>query len=928
MKRLILCLSLLFFCFISQAQNITIRGKILEKSTNLPMESATVYLTTVKDSTIIDYTISDKKGAFSLSTKKIKQPIFLKISYIGYTDYKQQIDELLTDKDFGDIAIEELPKSLSEVVIKSEAPPVRIKKDTLEFNASSFKVRPDSNVESLLKQLPGVEIDASGKITVNGKEVNNILVNGKPFFGADGKIATENLPAEIIDKVQVTDTKTKEEELSGQAASSDEKTINLTIQKDKNKGLFGKFMAGKGSDDRYEASGLINYFKDEQKFSFLGSSNNVNSIGFSMDEIFDSMGGGRNVYMSGDGSFNIDGQQYGGGNGITQSGLTGLNYADQFGKKLEANGSYVYTNAKTDNDYKSRTETFLTNDTGGTNESFLTESAGSSNRFVEGHNFNGMLEYKIDSLTTLSFRPRIKKNNSRNENKYTRTSTNNLGTVYDNSGSDHSTGNDGEFGNEFYFSKNFKKKGRTLGVTFNNTNNSNDSDAFTDSETFYFQDPDRPDDIRHQRQLDHSRSDVYHTRIGYSEPITDSISMTLRLGYNWKDSGKSKQTFSRDNLTGEYSNFEDLFSYGSQTNQQSVVPTASIYVRKKKYSVGVTGGITFTDLHNSRDYLGISRALDQNYSNFNGSGWFNYNLSKSKSIYMHYNYDVLMPSADQLLIQDYTSPLTTITGNEKLKPSKAHNIYFNYNNYDYPKRSGFYLYSGINLAIDDIVTTSSFDEENLINRISYININNSYSGYLGFNVDKSYKFGAHKIKSSFGISGNYNYNKGLTNNKLYKAFGVALNPELSLSYEYGEILTIQPSYRYEFNQTDYTNYSIDKSSTFRHVFRTETTVRWPKGIVFGADLGYTYNANIADGFKKDFYLLNTSLGYNFMNDKLLAKVKVYDILNQNTNTSRTITPEYISDMQNTVLKRYVMFSLTYKIEKFGGKKKNEWEMEE
>jgi outer membrane beta-barrel protein/carboxypeptidase-like protein len=927
MKRLISCLSLLFFCFISQAQNITIRGKIIEKSTNLPMESATVYLTTVKDSTIVDYTISDKNGAFSLSTKKIKQPVFLKVSYIGFTDYRQQIDALITDKDFGKIEIEESPKSLDEVVIKSEAPPVRIKQDTLEFNASSFKVRPDANVESLLKQLPGVEIDASGKITVNGKEVNNILVNGKPFFGKDGKIATENLPAEIIDKVQVTDTKTKEEELSGQAASSDEKTINLTIQKDKNKGLFGKFSAGKGSDDRYEASGLINYFKDEQKFSFLGSANNVNSIGFSMDEIFDSMGGGRNVYTSGDGSFNIDGQQYGGGNGITQSGLTGVNYADQFGKKIEANGSYMYTNAKTENVYKSRTETLLTDDTPG-NESFITEAAGTTNRFSEGQSFNGELEYKIDSLTTISFRPRIKKNISRNKNTHTNSSTNDLGKVYDNSGSDHSTGRDGEFGNEFYLNKSFKKKGRTLGFTFNNENSSNESDAFTDSETFYYQDPDRPDDIRHQRQLDHSRLDEYYTRIGYSEPITDSLSMTLRVSYKWRDSGKDKQTFSRNNVTGQYNNFQDLFSYGLQTNMQNVIPSASFYVRKKKYSLGFTGGIMFTDLQNSRDYLGTRKVLDQNYSNFSGSGWFNYNLTKSKSIYMYYNYDVLMPSADQLLIQDFTSPLTEITGNEKLKPSKAHNVYLNFNNYDYPKRSGFYLYSGINYSIDNIVTTSNFDTDNLINRVSYTNIDNSYSGYLGFNYDKTFKFGAHKLKTSVGATANYNYNKGLTNNKLYKAFGFALNPDVRLSYEYGEILTIAPSYRYEFNQTNYTNYSIDKSSAFRHVFKTEATVRWPKGIVFGADMGYTYNANIADGFKKDFYLLNTSLGYNFLNDKLLAKVKVYDILNQNINSSRTITPEYIADMQNTVLKRYVMFSLTYKIEKFGGKKKNEWEMEE
>ena len=319
----------LFFLLLTSslvAQNtITLKGKIIEDATKLPLESATIYITSVKDSTIVDYTIADKNGNFSLSTRKITQPVYFKVSFVGFQEYVQKLESLTVSKDFGVINVLDTANDLNEVVVKGQAPPVRIKQDTLEFNASSFKVRPDSNVEALLKQLPGVEVSSDGKITVNGKEVNNILVNGKPFFGKDGKVATQNLPADIIEKVQVSDTKTKEEELSGQAASAEEKTINLTIQEDKNKGLFGKFSGGLGSDNRYESSGLINYFKDDQKFSFLGSSNNINSVGFSMDEIFDSMGGGRNIYSSSDGSFNIDGQQFGGGSGITQSNMIGLN---------------------------------------------------------------------------------------------------------------------------------------------------------------------------------------------------------------------------------------------------------------------------------------------------------------------------------------------------------------------------------------------------------------------------------------------------------------------------------------------------------------------------------------------------------------------------------------------------------------------------
>ncbi|MEQ3691148.1 MAG: carboxypeptidase-like regulatory domain-containing protein, partial [Flavobacterium sp.] len=325
-KKVIFTLFLLYFTANYSQNTVSLKGKIIDEITSLPLESATIYLKSINTDAVLDYTISDKNGNFEIKTRKNETSVTFKISYIGYVDYSEKLESINQDKDFGSVKLSENVNTLNEVVVKSEAPPITIKNDTLEFNASSFKVRPDANVEALLKQLPGVEIDEEGKITVNGKEVNNILVNGKPFFGKDGKIATQNLPADIIEKVQVSDTKTKEEELSGQDATSNEKTINLTIQEDKNKGMFGKANVGYGTDERYESSLLFNYFKDVQKISVLGSSNNINSIGFSMDEIFDNMGGGRNssIWVNDNGSFGINGMQFGGNNGITQSNMIGL----------------------------------------------------------------------------------------------------------------------------------------------------------------------------------------------------------------------------------------------------------------------------------------------------------------------------------------------------------------------------------------------------------------------------------------------------------------------------------------------------------------------------------------------------------------------------------------------------------------------------
>ena len=921
LRTLLPVLFVLLSCATFGQNSFTIKGKAVSKEVNLPLESATIYITAAKDSTVIDYTISNKNGNFSISVKKLNQPFIVKVASLGYQTWEKEFPKLTSDIDMGEIFISDAVTTLGEVEIVSEAPPIRIKNDTLEFNASSFKVRPDSNVEALLKKLPGVEIDKDGKIKVNGKEVNEILVNGKSFFGKDGKVAIKNLPSEIVDKIQVSDTKTKEEKLSGDAASSDNKSINITIQEDKNKGLFGKFTGGYGTDKRYESSGLVNYFKDKQKISILASSNNINSVGFSMDEIFDAMGGGRNFYSNSNGSFGIDGMNFGGNEGITQSSMIGLNFADEWFKKLEPNGSYFYTNSKTDNDTRSRTENFLTSENG-TNSSFITESSGTTRRTSDGHNFNLELEYKINPSLTLSVRPTLVKNNTISKNFSEQSSTNDLGLVNESTNSSKSNNASSSFGNELYLHKKFKKKGRNFGVTFNNSNKSNDRDNITNSETYFFQDPDRTEDIRRQRVYDVEKDNSYYTRIGYSEPITDSLSIMVRGSYEWKDYDNTKSTFNRNALSGQYSEFNSLLSYGLMSKTRTFNPNASINLRKKKYSGGVTLGTKVIRMENTSQYDGTTAQVDKNYVYPSANAWLNFRLSKSKSLYMYYNFDVQLPTAEQILpVVDLTNPLFQVSGNPDLNPTKNHSLHLNYNNYDYASKSGFYLYAGFNYFEQQIVFSRVFNPVDLINRANYQNINDTYNSYGGLNWRKTIKKEQHTFRFSAGGNANYNLNKGLTNNALYEARGLTLEPQVSIGWDYGELLTIEPSYSYSWNTTSYENYSVNSSSNFTHNFKIQTTSHWPKHFVFGNDFGYTYNSNISDGYKKDFYLLNTSLGYSFMEDKLTLKVKVYDVLNQNQSAVRYINPESIQDIQNTVLKRYAMFSLTYKIEKFAGKKK-------
>jgi hypothetical protein len=916
-KNLYLFCALLFSSFLFSQNSIILKGKVVDQTTKLPIESATVYLTSVKDSSVVDYTITNKMGNFDIKLRKSDKELNLKVSFISYEDFVANVTGLKADKDFGTIELKEASNLLNEVVVKSEIPPIRIKKDTLEFNASSFKVGADANVEALLKQLPGVEITPDGKITVNGKEVNNILVNGKPFFGKDGKIATQNLPAEIIDKVQVVDTKTKAEEISGDAAGSENQTINLTISEDKNKGLFGKIMGGLGSDDRYESSMLVNYFKGEQKISVLASSNNINSIGFSMDEIFDNMGGGRNssVFWNDDGSFGINNMSFGGNRGITSSNMIGVNYQDKWFKKIDQSGSYYFTNAESQNANRTDRINFLP--TGNT----LTKSNSLTKSGSDGHNITLDFEFKLDSTATVYISPRFKTSKGFGKSSRNQITTDESLTELNSSTNDDYTENDNSnFGLEASFSKQFKKKKRGLSVNLEAELQKRDDYTNTKSSTLFADAT--PDDIRNQNRFENNKNNFMKVEVRYGEPLTDSLRLSLTSELTLRKINNDLNTFDFNSGTNSYDDLNDLQSNGTTSKTTTYFPSAGFILDKSKTTGRINFGPEFINFDANSNYLGVITNRNKTYVFPRVKGYISHRIDKSKSIYSFYDFGTELPQANQVLpVENLSNPLSTFIGNDDLKPTQKHNLYFSFNDYNYQSRSGFYVYSGINLSKDAVVSSTVYDD-NFKATTTYQNVDVTYNSYLGFNVSKSFKKEKRTLRFGAGVGFNYNFNKGLTNAVLFESKGLQINPRANLTWSIDEVITVSPSYRYSYSTTNFENYVIENANNFVHNAKIEITSYMPKNFVLGSDFGYTYNSNIADGFKKDFYLWNVSVGYNFFKDQLLAKVKVYDLLNQNLNSTRTITPTAIVDAENTVLQRYVMFSLTYKLEKFAGKKKN------
>ena len=903
-KSYFILLFLLFSLFATSQEKYTIKGKVIGANDKFPLESATVYFTTIKDSTMLEYTLTDKNGDFVFNVKKQDQPTFLKVTYMGFETHKEEVKEITANREFKTISLIESANMLSGVTIITEEPPIRVKNDTIEFKASLFKVRPDSNVETLLKQLPGFEVDSDGKITVNGKEVNQVLVNGKPFFDRDGTMALKNLPAELINKVQVSDFKTKKEEYSKSESTSENSSINFTIDKEKNRGYFGKFLGGYGTDDRYESSFIVNLFNNNRKISVLGSSNNINAPGFSMDEVFDNMGGGRN---------SRGGTNRGVGRGITQSNLIGLNYSDEWTKGLQASGNYNFSNTDTENLTKSKSLNFLP--TG----NFNTESQSKTKNESTSNKAGFELEYKAIPSIRIFASPKFSNSRSNNFSESENSSREENGTLKNDSKSKSNRESESNnFSNSINFNKSFEKKTRNLSVVLNNNNTTSNSSGITQSETNYY--TTQTSDKRNQNNLSDNSYDAYSAEIEYTEPVTDSIRFKIGMEYNYINSVNDSKTYNFNTTDQIYSDLNVFQSNYTTSTQNSITPKAGIRLEKNKFSVDINSSSTIVQYDNFSNYLNQATDLNKKYILPNLSGQVRYKIDRSKALTTRYNYSVSLPSSNQLLpVVNLSNPLNTITGNPDLKPNEKHSASINYRNFDFRTRSGYNIYANADFYASEIITSSIYDVDRK-RKTTYENISGTYSISGGGSWNKSIKQESNLLRYGISLNGNFSTSKGFTDGVLFDAVSTGISPRIYMNYDYGEFFTVAPSYNFSYNETQYENYLTNSSSNYVHRFNIQTTSYWPKNWTWGNDFGYTYNSRLSSEFKKDFYLWNTSLSYSFFNKDFVAKIKVYDVLNQNQSTTRTISDTSIRDEENTILKRYAMFSLTYKIQNFAGMK--------
>lgn len=925
MKKIILILTLLAVTVFSirgysQSAHYIVKGTILDSADHHPLESATIYLNKPGDSTVIALDFSNSKGNFTIKDIPRDQEVRFRIFYTGYSRYTKTLAHVKSDTlDLGKIYLATMANALGEVLVTAEKPPIAIKGDTVEFNASSFKTRPNSVLSALLKKLPGVDVQSDGSVTANGKKVDKILVNGKKFFGDDPQIALQNLPAAIVDKVQVTDTKTEEEEATGEPAKGDTKTINITLKKGNDHGFFGRAYAGYGTGDHYDASAMLNYFSGDRQISLLGATNNINQVGFTMNEIMQMMGNG-NVHMisinKSSGSFGINGINFGGGGtGLKKSTSGGINFNDAYGKHFTVNGSYFYGGIINDNDTKTARQNILPDSVFYYNSDQVTHSNSMS------HRGNANVNYK-DSLWQISYSPSINITNSQSTAEGSAQSNGAKNIPVNQSNSVYTSNSEQKgFDNLLYIYRKLKRKKQYLDLYFRSSNsNAKEGDYNQYHNTFY--DNSAPDDSANQFIQNETTNNRYSARASYSQPLSKSIS--LRAGYElqWQYGLTDKQTFDFNKITGKYDKPDTTYSNKFRSNIITQTPSAGITFQgdSGQWRLEVGTEFNFIGLHHYSFTHHL--AFDRSQLFIAPAVYFSKKISKGGKLYFDYNSYVRQPDISQLLpVADNSNSLYIVKGNPDLKPSINRSAGFGYINYDFKSGNMVYFNIGYFNTKNAIADVTTYDDH-LRQMTTYTNVkqNDGFRSYL--DLSKTKKETNYHWQLKLNSWGSLNNNHAFVNETPYMSRAYNINFKPSVTYGYKELFEVTPSWTTQYQFSKYnTNALKDRKSSMSQA-GLSGTLYWPGRFTWESDLNYTHNSDVAPGFHKAFWLWNASLSLDvFKNRQGTFELSVYDLLNQNISVNRTISDTYVEDTQTIILHQYYMLKFIYNLRKFGEKEK-------
>lgn len=927
-------IGLLLISFIGFSQTYNIVGRIIDDKDTGALPGVTILITKTADTTFRTGTTTDADGYFQL-VGMVSAQYTLRFDYLGYTTVSKPINVVDADVNAGTIKMKSRATELKGVTVTEQQLRAQQKGDTSQFNAGAFKTNPDASAEDLVNKLPGVTSDNTG-VKVNGENVQQVYVDGKPFFGTDPSLALKNLPAEIIDKIQVFDKLSDQANFTGFDDGSGQKTLNIITKKGKSEGVFGKAYAGYGTDDRYQVGGNLNIFKGERRITLLGMSNNINQQNFSSEDLLgvsagSSSGRNRGGGRGGDrGSWS--GGRGGGGNpsdnfligqqgGVTTTHSLGLNYSDNWGKKMKVSGSYFFNSTDNANTTDLVRNYFTAVDDSASGENVYHETYSSTANNVN-HRVNLRFEYTIDSLNSITFTPGIsfqQNNTTSNTNAKTTIgdilySTTKVHTTADNSGYNST--------NNLLIQHKFKKPRRTISLNMNGGANSRTGDGTYFSENVFV-----VDNLTVRRDqtntLENSGYNV-SPNVSYTEPIGKKGQLMANYNPSYTYSDIDKKTFDSTILNDTFSNIY---------NNTYITHKGGLNYRlgDKMYTFNIGSNIQYATLHGDQTYP-KPMLIDWNFTNILPNTFFNYRYEDGRNLRVMYRTNTHAPSINQLQnLLDISNPILLKTGNADLKQDYEHSFIVRYGATKSRKARNFFLnlytnyitdYVGNATVIASRADTFFVDKNDTITlrKGSQLTRPENMDGYVSGRIFMTYGLPVAIIKCNLNLSGGFNYSRipgrinGLNNfsDNYIPTAGVVLSSNIS------EKLDFTLSYFGSYNIVQNT-YQAQANNYYNHTASLRFNWMFLKHFVLNTNITENYYTAFDNAANQDFFLWNAYLGYKFLkNDALEARVSVYDMLNQNRSINRTVTETYIENSVTQVLQQYFMFQLTYTIRNFKG----------
>lgn len=876
-----------------------IKGTVLDSLSRHTLESASVAVFLTSDSSLVNYAITTRKGEFTITGVPLNTPCRIVITNRGYEELSRSV---ILPVDVKELRLDTilLVKSFNElkaVTVTALRPPVTVKPDTLEFNVSSFKTMPNAMMEDLLKQLPGVDVDKDGNVTINGKKVSKIMVDGREFFGGDPKIALKNLPKDIIDKLQVVDNKTREARFNKTTDGNEDLAINLTLRKEAQRGWFGRISTGYGTNERYEGAAMVNFFNGAKQFSILGNASNTNRGSVA--------GGDFNIATS---RSTLDG----GGGGLTRAASGGLNFSDNIGRQIKMNGSYFYNNSHTDNISRVQRRNILAD------TSFWYYSDDNSINDYSNHRLTLNASYTIDTLTEVHINSNIGTTQSDVVNIKQARSTTLDDRLINTSENTYSTDGSGKnISTEFFFSRRFRKQGRgfTIGLNYNYSDQASVNDNVGQNEFYKNGAPDSLD-VVNQRSDATSNGKVVSFTASYSEPITSYLNAIFRYNYTRNLNYSDKITNRFNAVTGKYDLEDTAFTNAFRNINETHTPDVSLSFNKNKYRAALGSGVQFLQ----QDNLTITNGnlLHQYYINVTPSANLGYSFSKTGSVSVFYNGRNQQPSIQQLQpVPDNSNPLYVNLGNPDLRPSFFHNVNIQVRE----SKGNSYWFTGLtyNTTRNQIIYQSWFDDVGK-QYSQPVNVNGNFGMSGNLQYSHTWKKRDVLLRMNLGSNGYFNRNHTFTNQVSVTSNAYSLSQSIGLNLTYKQVLSIMPSFNVRFNKTRYSQ-SLQDAAFNTKTFSVSAFWNQPKWLILENNLQYSYNSQIAPGFNKSVTMWSAAVNcLLFKKQQGILRLAVYDILRQNVGVSRSITQTYIEDRQTQVLQQYFLLSFIYNLRKFNGGK--------